>query len=72
MSDIYMLSQAIDLNRQELIDKILFILEFEEVDVAVFDEIMTVLNAQDQIRDKYLKALEAQVVIDAVLKDKLI
>lgn len=71
MSDIAVLKDAIYLNRQELLDHILYKLGVNEIDQVVFEELLEIIDLQDIKRDKILKALEAQSVIDAVLKDKL-
>ncbi len=71
MSDIVVLKDAIYLNRQELLDHLLYKLGVNEIDHDVFEELLEIIDLQDIKRDKLLKALEAQSVIDAVLKDKL-
>ena len=71
MNDLEALKNTIELNRQELLDKILMSLGIEEIDESHFEEMLGILNNSDLLRDRYLKALEAQEVIELVLKDKL-
>jgi hypothetical protein len=71
MNDLEALKNTIELNRQELLDKILMSLGIEEIDELHFEEMLGILNDSDLLRDRYLKALDAQEVIELVLKDKL-
>lgn len=69
--DLDTLREAIDLNRQQLVEAILARLGFEEVDEILYAELLTLVELEDAKRMKYIKALESQEIIDAVLKDKL-
>lgn len=71
MNEIEALKNTIELNRQGLLDSILINLDIEEIDEKKFDLLMEILEDFDVKRDRYIKALEGQIVVDAVLKDKL-
>lgn len=66
------IKNAIDLNRESLVDAILAHLGIEEINEQVFEELVAIVETADNQRLKYLKALESQQVVEHFLKDKLV
>lgn len=66
------IKNAIDLNRENLVDAILAHLGIEEINEQVFEELVAIVETADNQRLKYLKALESQQVVEHFLKDKLV
>lgn len=70
--EINALSEAIQLNKEELVNEFLDRLGYQEVDQALFDDLVTIIGKQDTKRFKYIKALEGQEVVDHYLKHRLV
>lgn len=70
--EIEALKEALILNRENLLNDILATLNFEEINEQAFQQLLKVIEQADAITIKLTKALEAQEVIDKVLKDRLI
>lgn len=70
--EVEIINQAIELNRQSLVEAILAHLGIDEIDEKTFQELMVMVEYADQERLKYLKALETQEVVEHFLKDKLV
>ena len=66
------LGEAIRLSRENLLENILAYLKVDEIPEEDFQNLLTLIEKEDELRFKYSKALESQVVIEHVLKDKLI
>lgn len=71
-SEAVTLADAIQLNRQDLLDEILAKMGITEINEQVFQELLITLSQFDAKRDKFLKALEAQKVVDHFLTDRLV
>lgn len=70
--EIEALKDAIQLNKESLLEQILSYLEIDEISEEKFQYLLTIIEKEDNLRFKYMKALESQEVIESVLKDKLI
>mgnify|MGYP005670244555 CR=1 FL=1 len=70
--EIEIINEAIDLNRQNLVEAILAHLGIEEIDEKTFQELLVMVEYADMDRMKYLKALQTQEVVEHFLKDKLV
>ncbi|CAG5085617.1 hypothetical protein [Parvicella tangerina] len=66
------IKNAIDLNRQSLVETMLGHLGVDEIDEQTFQELKLMVEYADHERLKYLKALETQEVVEYFLKDKLV
>ena len=66
------LIEAIQLEKENLLNLILEKLGYAEVDEDLFQELMQIVGAADAKRFKYSKALEGQQVVEKVLKDRLV
>lgn len=66
------IKNAIDLNRQSLVETMLGHLGIEEIDERTFQELKLMVEYADLERLKYIKALETQEVVEHFLKDRLI
>lgn len=71
-NEIDALKEAILINRENLLNDILAALNFEEINERVFQELLKIIEHADSNTIKLNKALEAQEVIEKVLKDHLI
>lgn len=71
-NEIEALKEALVLNRENLLNDLLAALNFEEVNELVFQQLLKLIEQADANTVKLTKALEAQEVIDKVLKDGLI
>ncbi len=69
--EIAALKEAIELNRENLLNDLLAALNFDEINEGVFQELLKIIEQADLKTIKLTKALEAQEVIDKVLKDRL-
>lgn len=70
--EIAALKEAILINRENLLNDILAALNFDEINEGIFQELLKLIEQTDNTTIKLTKALEAQEVIDKVLKDGLI
>ena len=70
--EISALKEAIFLNRENLLNDLLATLNYKEINEDLFQELLTLIEKSDLDTIKYNKALEAQEVIDSVLKDGLV
>ncbi len=70
--EIIALKEALFLNRENLLNDILATLNYEEINENLFQELLSLIEKTDLTTIKLNKALEAQEVIDSVLKDRLI
>jgi hypothetical protein len=70
--DIEIIKSAIELNRQKMVESLLAHLGVEEINEAIFQELIDIVEDADVERLKYLKALESQQVVEHFLKDKLV
>jgi hypothetical protein len=70
--EILALKEALILNREGLLNDLLAALNFEEINEHVFQQLIQIIEQSDLTTIKLTKALEAQEVIDKVLKDGLI
>ncbi len=70
--EIAALKEAILINRENLLNDILAALNFDEINEGIFQELLKLIEQTDNTTIKLTKALEAQEVIDKVLKDRLI
>lgn len=66
------IQNAIELNRQQLVEELLAKLGIEEINENTFQELVALVEKSDITRHKYLKALESQQVVEHFLKDKLV
>ena len=71
-SEIEALKEAIHINRENLLNDLLAVLNFDEINEGVFQELLKLIEQADGNTIKLTKALEAQEVIEKVLKDRLI
>lgn len=71
-SEIEALKEAIHINRENLLNDLLAALNFDEINEGVFQELLKLIEQADGNTIKLTKALEAQEVIEKVLKDRLI
>lgn len=71
-SEIEALKEAIHINRENLLNDLLATLNFDEINEGVFQELLKLIEQADGNTIKLTKALEAQEVIEKVLKDRLI
>jgi hypothetical protein len=71
MADLEILHNALAHNRQQMLDELLAHLGIDEIDAVFFAELLDVMAQYDAKRDRILKALEGQEIVDFVLKDKL-
>jgi len=69
--EITALKEALFLNRENLLNDLLAHLNFDEIDEQIFQELIQIIENADATTIKLTKALEAQEVIDKVLKDGL-
>ncbi|MCT4582456.1 MAG: hypothetical protein N4A35_13660 [Flavobacteriales bacterium] len=69
--EIAALKEAILLNRENLLNDLLAALGFDEINEGIFQELLKRIELADLNTVKLTKALEAQEVIDKVLKDRL-
>jgi hypothetical protein len=72
MADLEILQNAVALNRQHMLEELLALLGVDEIDEIFFQELIATIGQHDAKRDRLLKALEGQEIVDFVLKDKLI
>ena len=70
--EIEALTEAIQLEKENLLNLILERLGYSEVEEELFQDLLQLIDASDAKRFKYLKALEVQQVVDKVLKDRLV
>lgn len=70
--EIEALTEAIQLEKENLLNLILERLGYTEVDEDLFQDLLQLIDAADAKRFKYSKALEGQQVVDKVLKDRLV
>ncbi len=70
--EIEAIKDAIQLNKESLLEQILSYLEIDEISEEKFQDLLSIIEKEDTLRFKYMKALESQEVIESVLKDKLI
>ena len=70
--EIEALTEAIQLEKENLLNLILERLGYAEVDEDLFQDLLQLIDAADAKRFKYSKALEGQKVVDKVLKDRLV
>jgi hypothetical protein len=70
--EIKALTEAIQLEKENLLNLILERLGYAEVDEDLFQDLLKLIDAVDAKRFKYSKALEGQQVVDKVLKDRLV
>lgn len=70
--EIEALKEAIVLNRENLLNDLLAALNYEEINEQSFQQLVQIIEQADNKTVKLTKALEAQEVIDKVLKDRLI
>ncbi|MCB9189148.1 MAG: hypothetical protein H6599_07675 [Flavobacteriales bacterium] len=70
--EVEIIRDAINVNRQNLVDAMLSHLGIEEIDEQTYQELLIMVAYADQERLKYLKALETQEVVEHFLKDKLV
>ncbi len=70
--EIEAIKDAIQLNKESLLEQILSYLEIDEISEEKFQDLLMIIEKEDTLRFKYMKALESQEVIESVLKDKLI
>lgn len=70
--EIEALKEALILNRENLLNDLLAALNYDEINEQVFQLLIQVIEQSDLTTVKLTKALEAQEVIDKVLKDGLI
>ena len=70
--EIEALSEAIQLEKENLLNLILERLGYTEVEEDVFQDLLQLIDGSDAKRFKYSKALEGQHVVDKVLKDRLV
>ncbi len=70
--EITALKEALFLNRENLLNDILATLNYDEINEDLFQELITLVKTADLNTIKLTKALEAQEVIDSVLKDGLV
>lgn len=66
------LKEAIQLEKENLLNHLLERLGYAEVDEDLFQELLQIIAASDSKRFKYAKALEGQEVVERVLKDRLV
>ena len=66
------LIQAIQLEKENLLNLILEKLGYVEVDEDLFQDLLQMIETADAKRFKYSKALEGQLVVEKVLKDRLV
>lgn len=71
-SEIEALKEAIHINRENLLNDLLAALNFDEINEGIFQELLKLIEQADGNTIKLTKALEAQEVIEKVLKDRLI
>jgi len=70
--EIEALTEAIQLEKENLLNLMLEKLGYIEVDEDLFQDLLKLIDASDAKRFKYSKALEGQKVVDKVLKNKLV
>ena len=70
--EIEALTEAIQLEKENLLNLILERLGYAEVDEYLFQDLLKLIDEADAKRFKYSKALEGQQVVDKVLKDRLV
>lgn len=70
--EILALREALVLNRENLLNDLLAALHYDEINEHVFQQLLLLIEQTDKNTVKLTKALEAQEVIDKVLKDGLI
>ncbi len=70
--DIEVIKNAIELNRQQMLEDVLAHLGIDEINEGIFEDLIDIVNSADAQRLKYLKALESQQVVEHFLKDKLV
>jgi len=70
--EITALKEALILNRENLLNDILATLNYNEISEQLFQELLLLMKKNDLDTVKLTKALEAQEVIDSVLKDGLV
>ncbi len=66
------LIEAIQLEKENLLNLILEKLGYVEVDEDLFQDLLQMIETADAKRFKYSKALEGQLVVEKVLKDRLV
>jgi len=70
--EIEALKDAIQLDRENLLNEILSKLGYTEFDEKTYQELLSLIEQSDRKRFKYSKALEGQEVVEKVLKDRLV
>ena len=70
--ELEIINEAIDLNRQNLVESMLSHLGIDKIDENVFQELKAIVEYADIERFKYVKALQTQEVVEHFLKDKLV
>lgn len=66
------LSEAIQLGKEAMLNDLLNRLGYDEIDEDLFQDLLSIINAHEEKRFKYFKALESQEVIDYYMKNKLV
>lgn len=73
MSDeVKALQEAIQLDKENMLNDLLNHLGYKEIDQVVFEGLLEIIERHDAKRFKYFKALEGQEVVDYYLKNKLV
>lgn len=70
--EILALKEALILNREGLLNDLLATLNFDAINEQIFQQLIQIIEQTDLTTVKLTKALEAQEVIDNVLKHGLI
>jgi cell division protein FtsX len=70
--EILALKEALVLNRENLLNDLLAALNYDEINEQSFQDLIQIIEQAETNTVKLSKALEAQEVIDKVLKDGLI
>lgn len=70
--EIEALTEAIKLEKENLLNLMLEKLGYTEVDEDLFQDLLKLIDTSDAKRFKYSKALEGQKVVDKVLKNRLV
>ncbi len=70
--EILALKEALVLNRENLLNDLLAALNYDEINEQLFQALTQLIEQAETNTVKLTKALEAQEVIDKVLKDGLI
>ena len=70
-NEIEALREALLLNRENLLNDLLAALNFDEINESIFIELLALIEQADRKTIQLTKALEAQEIIEKVLKDRL-